>query len=556
MPANKKTQEYGGLPVAGHGQFLLLILIASGALAACQHTKQAVSSLPGVGDKFSLSITPTGSLPPATARTWPDVQQDVLNQQARGFGLARMTELEAYLNGLLAKIKVAAGVPNWPGSVYVLATPTLEAYATAAGNIYISPSWVTSAESEDEIVALLSHEFGHVYLHYHQVAAVVEGTDQTAQIAAVGLAIVKNKMMGNVWTPVDSLLVGYIASRDLMVGDYGRSEEIDSDSFGLNVSLKLGYSYENGIKAFLERISTWEETNEKRRMIEREKLVAAIQQQARDATKKRAALGNQVDVALQTPFGEINAGIATFSHQLKTVVEDGIGFATAKHPDTATRIERQAVAAESLSPELASRDPVFGPLDAARQRPNTATALQNYQLASEVMQDITSPTALKKAQKAASGPTATHAMPLSALFKAQRASAVSLVRSPQQRIEPGNVHNRNFNSPPDRAWRAYVEHALYLQSRGDVAAANKTIDSGMSHFRNAPEAWPQAIQFYGQTKGWQVAKNMANECGKIYKAMADSCSAASVSPAEKAEADRVSKEKANKIADKMFKKWK
>lgn len=293
MPANKSTKGYADPPLATRGRVLLLTLIAAGTLSACQHAKQAISSLPGVGDKFSNSIKPTSNLPPTTERKWPDIQQDLLNQQARGFGLARMPELEGYLNGLLAKIKTAAGVPAWPGSVYLLATPTLEAYATAAGNIYISPSWVTSAESEDEIVALLSHEFGHVYLHYHQVADVVEGGNQTAQIAAVGLAIAKNKTIGNAWTPVDSLVFGYVAGRDLMVGDYGRSEEIESDSFGLNISLKLGYSYDHGIKAFLERISTWEESNSKRREIERTKLVATIQQQAREDAKKRAASGGR-----------------------------------------------------------------------------------------------------------------------------------------------------------------------------------------------------------------------------------------------------------------------
>ena len=91
---------------------------------------------------------------------------------------------------------------------------------------------------------------------------------------------------------------------------------------------------------------------------------------------------------------------------------------------------------------------------------------------------------------------------------------------------------------------------------GDVATAKKVIDGGMSSFRAAPEAWPQGIQFYGQTQGWQIAKNMAKQCGKEHPSMANACNEAATSPAEQAEAKRKMEEKSQKTVDKLFQKWK
>ena len=487
-------------------------------------------------------------------RKWADAQQDVLGQQARGYGLAQMPELQAYLNGLLARIKTASGVPDWPGSVYILATPSLDAYSTAAGNIFLSPSWVSSAESEDELVALLSHEFGHIYLHYHQIADVVEGTDQIAQIAGVFLTLLKSKAIGNLWTSADSLFIAYDAGKGLGVGFYGRAEEIAADNFGLNICLRLGYSYTEGIKVFLERIASWDEINSNRRQSQKEQLRATTQQQSKVLGGKNKRTGKITDPALQSTANELRSGIAMMILDLKGGINDGVELVTAKHPDINARIERQASATENISDAVLSKDPVVASLIEARKRPSTAKALQNYQWASKVFQDVSNKDAVEMARKAASGPTANHAMPLIALYLAQGAVDKNPSHRSKQRVDQGKVLELNFNSPADRAWKAYVVRAQQFQASGDITSATKTIDAGLSVFRKAPEAWPQAIQFYGQTKSWKIAKNMEKECTLEHKSMESACRAAAVSPAEQAETDRKSKSKSDKAVDQWLKK--
>lgn len=531
MVANKRWRR----------QAMALAVVAT--LCACQ----TLNSVPYVGEHFANAISPTGALPAPVARQWPDARPDLIRQQARGYGLAQIPELQAYLNGLLARIKATAGVADWPGAVFVLATPAMDAFASAAGNIYISYSYVVSAPSEDALIALLAHEFGHVYLHYHQIEGVVEGADQTAGIAAIGVALAHNKQMSGGWTPVDSLRVGYFAGKDLAVGHYGRSEEDAADDFALNVSLKLGYSYATGVKSFLEMIASWEQANAERRQQQEAQLRAAMQaREASDKSRPAPAKAQANDATIQAKVGEINAEIAKLWDK----------HVSAAHPETSDRIERQASASEKLPDALLSKDPVVAPLAAVKARPPTAIALQNYQSAAEVLQDAGAAQALDKARKAASGPTATHAMPLIALYEAQRAAKANAnaPRRSKQSVDPGKILELNFNSPPDRAWRSYLERALQLQANGDAAAAKKTIDSGLAVFRQAPDAWPQAIRFYGETQGWKLAKAMAGECATEHHSAANACREAALSPAERREAELRAQQKGDQIGKDLVKK--
>ncbi|MFW8188810.1 M48 family metalloprotease, partial [Klebsiella pneumoniae] len=77
---------------------------------------------------------------------------------------------------------------------------------TGAGNIYLSIGWLSSAESEDEIVAILSHEFGHIYLDYHQLEAANTTSDQVATLAALGVALAQKAGSATGWSPVDSVI--------------------------------------------------------------------------------------------------------------------------------------------------------------------------------------------------------------------------------------------------------------------------------------------------------------------------------------------------------------
>ena len=104
----------------------------------------------------------------------------------------------------------------------------------------------------------------------------VQSTDKASDILAIGIAI-SNKTAAKVgWTEVDTLMASYQLGKSVLTSAYGRSEEEAADTFALNISTKLGYSYEHGMKSFLERLATWEEENEAREQKRQDELIKGI----------------------------------------------------------------------------------------------------------------------------------------------------------------------------------------------------------------------------------------------------------------------------------------
>lgn len=511
-------------------------------------------ALPFAASAAGAVPDPLGPLAPPQARTWPDPAQDVLNQRARGFGLVHAPELQRYLNGLYTRIKAQAGVPAWPGEVHIVANESLEAYATAAGNLYVSLPWLTSVESEDELVALLGHEFGHVYLHYHQLEGAIQGADMAAGTVGIGVAIVKKTGQVSGWNQLDSLMAAYALGKGLATTVYSRSQETAADSFGLNVSLKMGYSYEHGLKAFLERISTWEDGNREREARRQEKLMAAIRADALAKAHKSAGGGkppDAVQLRVAQATGEMQGALGATLQGWGAQLEQAMGRLRSDHPDITERIDALARAVDASPAAHVDADPVVAPLLAARSDKRTAAILANYELAFRALGAPGDPASLAAARRATTGPTASHAVPLFALYTVlgQQPGAPN-----RRAADPGSILDANFRSEPDRAWKLYAVRSAALKASSNVSTANKVMESGMAYFGKAEDAWPDAIRFYGETQGWDEAKRRAADCGSLFRNAAARCNAAAVSPGEQAEADRKAKVKAENLVDKVFKK--
>ncbi|QOY93915.1 M48 family metalloprotease [Massilia sp. UMI-21] len=538
----------------GIGRLWLAAALGSGLLTGCATVPGNMPALPFTGAAASTVMDPLAPLAPPQPRTWPDPAQDVLNQRARGFGLVHAPELQRYLNGLYSRIKTQAGVPTWPGGVQIVANEAMEAYATAAGNIYVSLPWLTSVESEDELVALLSHEFGHIYLHYHQLEGAIEGADMAAGAIGLGVALAKKTSQIAGWNQLDSLMAAYSLGKGLATTVYSRSQESAADSFGLNVSLKMRYSYEHGLKAFLERIASWEEGNREREVSRQEKLLAAIRADAIAKARKSAA-GDKAPYAAQLRVaqatGEIQGAIGATLQGWGFHLEQAVGKMRSDHPDITQRIDTLARAVEATPAAQADADPIVAPLSAARKDKRTAAILANYELAFRALGAPGDPASLAAAKRAASEPTATHAVPLFALYTVLGQQPWA---QPRRAGDPGQILEANFRSEHDRAWKLYTVRATGIKASSGAPAAHRILESGLTYFGKAEDAWPDTIRFYGETQGWDEAKRRAADCSKQFRRAAARCAAAAVSPAEQAESDRKAEAKAENLVDKWLKK--
>ena len=63
-----------------------LLLIGVG-LSACKTMPEAMNNVPFIANLTQKELGPLDALPPPKPRAWPNAQQDVINQRARGSGL-------------------------------------------------------------------------------------------------------------------------------------------------------------------------------------------------------------------------------------------------------------------------------------------------------------------------------------------------------------------------------------------------------------------------------------------------------------------------------------
>lgn len=540
MPASK----------ARRGLWPLALLCA--LLAGCETMPQSLSQLPGISSLTQKPASPLDPLPAPETRSWPDPVQDMVNQRARGFGLVNAPEAQRYLNGLLTRIKAAALVPNWPGEVYLLAQSSLSAYATGAGNIYISLPWLQSVQSEDELVALLAHEFGHIYLHYHSLEGAIASADTAAGFASLGLGIAYKTAQAQGWNQVDTLQASYALGKTLTTALYGQTQEGAADRFALHITHKLGYSYEHGAKAFLERQAGWEQQNDALELQKQEALKKALQASTlENAARKAPKSNNAVSTALNDASANLQAGLNVGMNQASFDLTRWIGKLTSAHPDSVKRQDSLAEIADQYPAIAEERPAAQAPLQAALAQKRTQAILKNYQTAYKAMEAPQSPGAVALARQAASGPTATHAVPLFALYTAASAQPGAVRGLPR---DLGSLFDANFNSEADRAWALYTERSTRLKESGQRDASKRVLERGLQHFAVAEETMPYAVKFYGETDGWDRAKQQAQQCRQRFPRVAERCQTAARSPQEVAEIDRRSEKKASELTDRWLKK--
>jgi beta-barrel assembly-enhancing protease len=482
------------------------------------------------------------SLPTPPKRNFADQEIDVLNQRATGYGLVRMPEFETYLNTLYQRIKVFANVASWPGSVYVLANSSLEAYVTEAGNVYLSYSWIASMESEDELVALLSHEFSHVFLHFHRLGNALDTAHMATNWVVLGVALTKKISLESSWSPMHNIALASMAGASLAGTAWARDQEASADLLGLKISLGLGYSFEHGFKAFLERIIVWDDEQHEAAVkaaakaellinTNREKALAEKQKQLPSTIEKELARFDRFVTDLVTDIPKKVLGSAnSFGSAL-----------VASHPDSTKRLEYLVEAVTAIPSEKAFKAATVVPFKRAVSQSQTAQILANYTIAASVMANPSAPNALAQASKAASAPTSLHALPLSALFRVMQ--ALSKVGKLPNSSDIGLLLESNMASKEHRTWSSFIERSTHLIATGRQAAADNVMAKGFDIFGAAGIVWPQVVSMLMSMNRTTDAKRFAADCGRIFPMYKDICFQNSQTDYEKAAIDQQTKQK-------------
>lgn len=503
-------------------------------------------------DKLKAAV----ALEKPTERQWADPRADELNQRARGMGLLPFPLAQQYLNSLYGKLKVAAGVPAWPGTVHLVATPGLQAYATASGNIYIGLQWLVDAQSEDELVGLLAHEFGHIYLHYHQVDGVVKSADDLVNMTAT-VALLAGKVAG-----VNDLISGalvYQTGRDLGRSSWGQNQEYAADYFALKLARKLGYSYSDGIKTVLERIDAWEKAlaTKNQKLKEHAAENVRLNLEAAELARRKNQRGNEKENdfsrAMDSFFSKLQGSLGKAQYQMGQEFDQAFTGLTQTHPPTLDRQDRLAAVVDKEVVFQDENDAAVADLNALRdsvQFKSLTAAYREAEFAFANLGTKESGQAAIRAMQMEGGRYSRHAYIAVAMFR----SLIAYVDATKKvlEIDPVEMLYDNLRDPEYRSWIVVTEAAYYFRKRGLIAQSDKVWNTFWGgQYREAAETWPAVIAYLIDIGNYQNAKQIAADCAKTYPYYAKACNQAALTPDEKAAAQK----QGEAWAQEAFKRW-
>lgn len=119
---------------------------------------------------------------------------------------------------------------------HLVNSPTLNAFTTGGVHMYIYTELLLASKTEDELAAVVAHEFAHIYgRHVHK------GIDRQMAIAGVGIgASVAGAVASD--NQYAGLLAGLAGSSAAVVGmGYGRNDEREADALGFDFFVRAGW---------------------------------------------------------------------------------------------------------------------------------------------------------------------------------------------------------------------------------------------------------------------------------------------------------------------------
>jgi Zn-dependent protease with chaperone function len=223
------------------------------------------------------------------------IPEKALTGQRLTIGVARNEAVEAYLNSVLKKLQQA-----WPGEpvpsyVFLRPAPEFNSFATDQA-VFVDYGLLRSLESEDEIAALLAHEYSHVLLGHQALQ-----NWSTLLGIAVDLyqttASVKYRTSGNQDNLIKDAALSIAADKvgqQAFIPVFSRENEEDADSLGTDLLILSGYS-PMGMVNLLQRVADWED-----RQKQAEEEVRKAEEEA-----KKAANGGKSEFSMDKLFTDL-----------------------------------------------------------------------------------------------------------------------------------------------------------------------------------------------------------------------------------------------------------
>ena len=224
---------------------LLALALTLAIAAPLVHAQD--SKLPDIGSSAGELLTPArqaeyGGMMLRELRNYDYLLEDPL--------------LNEWLQDMGGRLGADSDQPRQPFTFFMLKDRQINAFATLGGYIGVNAGLVLTAEREDEVAAVISHEIAHV-TQQHVLRGVERAQrDQIPILLGMLGAIVLaqaggGNSSGNASQAAIASAMGLMAQRQI---DYTRSNEAEADRIGIRTLSRAGYDV-GAMAGFFERMS-------------------------------------------------------------------------------------------------------------------------------------------------------------------------------------------------------------------------------------------------------------------------------------------------------------
>ncbi len=220
---------------------VVTLAVATGSLPAQE------SRLPDIGSSAGELLTPArqaeyGQMMLAELRNYGYVLSDPL--------------IDDWLQTMGSRLGANSDQPRQPFTFFMLRERQINAFATLGGYIAVNAGLVLTAEREDEVAAVLSHEIAHV-TQQHVLRGVERAQrDQIPILLGMLAAVIAAQQAGGN-SSGDATMASITSAMGLMAQrqiNYTRSNESEADRLGIRTLARSGYDVD-AMSGFFERMS-------------------------------------------------------------------------------------------------------------------------------------------------------------------------------------------------------------------------------------------------------------------------------------------------------------
>lgn len=148
--------------------------------------------------------------------------------------------LEDYLQDLGSRLTSRSDRPTQPFTFFMMRSRAINAFATIGGYIGVNAGLFLTAEREDEVAAVMSHEIAHVTQRHVLRAVEAAKKDQLPILLGMLAAAVAASQSGS-GDGVQAAMLGGMSLMQQRQINYTRSNEYEADRIGIVTLYRAGY---------------------------------------------------------------------------------------------------------------------------------------------------------------------------------------------------------------------------------------------------------------------------------------------------------------------------